>query len=327
MNRLASVALLAALAAAPVPLPAQDLAFASVVAHKPVQVSIRGPGISQQVAGPTAGTNVLAGFNSSCSVAGASGAVSGQFTVSDQTLNAVVSAACVRGLLRGGEVLTHGPSFVIHLAVPRAMPVRLRWTGFVIASLGAPAPTARVDIGNDGSAEIDFTAQPGVCVPVGKDLVVDLPAGLVPIRIDLQADLPATVTGSLCQSIGTNLTIEPAHVEVRMESAGCGASLDATPMLDGATVRFYVGPSDPSTPVCLVFGTQPTTSALPLAPFCPLLVDPLVVLPIAPMAWTSLPLASLGPIELLVQGVTLRPPSPWLVSGLLTTPRGTLTVR
>ncbi len=327
MNRLASVALLAAFAVPQASLFAQDLALASVVTQKPILVSIQGPGISQQVAGPVAQTNVLAGLNSSCSVVGATGSVFGQFTVSDQSLQVLFSADCSRNDVRGCGVSTGAPSVLVNLSVPRPMPVRLRFNAFAIASVGVTAPTARVDVGNDGSAEIDFVAQPGVCGNTSKELVVDLPAGLVAIRLDVRADIQASAVGAHCQSAAVNLVVEPAHVEVQMGSASCGASLDATPMLDGSNVRFYVGPSYPSTPVFLVFGMQPTTSTLPLAPFCPLLVDPLVVLPIAPMAWTSLPLASLGPIELLVQGVTVQPPGPWVVGGLLTTPRATLTVR
>jgi hypothetical protein len=227
----------------------------------------------------------------------------------------------------GCGALTGSPSVVVNVSVPHAMPVRLRFSTFVIASLGTPVPTSRIDVLNDGIPELEFRATPGQCGLIGNELVVNLPAGIVPIRIDVTADIPATVGGSHCVSSGVSLAIEPARVQVQMESAWCGATLEATPLLDGVNVRFYVGPSYPASTVFLVFGTQPTNVILPFGPNCPLLVDPIVVLPIAPMAYTSLPLAALGPIELLVQGVMLQPANPWLLaSGVLTSQRGTLTV-
>ncbi len=328
MNQRHLSALLVALASAPASGLAQDLSLASAVVQQPILVSIQGAGIAQQVAGPAAGANVLAGFATTAHAVGAFAEVSGQFTVSDQSLHAFFSASSNRNAMPGCGVLTGAPSLVVNVSVPRAMPVRLRLDNFVISGFGAPAPTTRIDVGNDGSADIEVRATPGQCGLISKELVIDVPEGLVPIRIDLAADIPATVAGSHCVSSGVGLAIEPAHVQVQMETAWCGATLEATPMLDGVNVRVYVGPSYPATSVFLVFGTQPTNVILPFGPNCPLLVDPIVVLPIAPMAYTSLPLAGLGPIDLLVQGVMLQPANPWLLaSGVLTSQRGTLSVR
>ena len=105
-------------------------------------------------------------------------------------------------------------------------------------------------------------------------------------------------------------------------TVGGGASLELTPMLDGTHLRCQVGQWYWPTATWLVFGLEPTNVMLPLAPGCALLVDPQIVLPILPMAFTTLPIPNIGPIELKVQGVMLEP-----ASGLLTSQRATLTVR
>ncbi|MBL8751867.1 MAG: hypothetical protein JNK15_01095 [Planctomycetes bacterium] len=315
------------------PLLAQDLRIARAVLPKPVVLSVAGPGVLVPPTVLAAGTDVTSGVGSSCNAVGCEASLWGQFQVQEQALSVFLTAsATVNGaVVPNGSASTSDPSVDVELQVPRAMPVRFQVAANSIGTSGAATGSVELDIVGQPGVEFAFQGDPGsFCSSAAKDFVLDLPAGLVVVRVRNAASLAAGLVGTNCQIIGSSLslTITPAVVEVAYEPGGCGASLELTPMLDGQRVRCYVGPSYPGTAVWLVFGLQPANVALPLGSGCPLLVDPAVVLPIQPMAFTMLPIAALGPIELQVQGVMLQQPLPWQPApALLSSARAVVTVR
>jgi hypothetical protein len=310
---------------------AQDLSCTSVLVQRPCIISAGNPAqIPPEVI--AAGTDIRAGVNRVCLAPEGNGTVTGMFHTYDQRLwmHLHASASVNGGVVPNASASSGNPVADIQLHVPRAMPVRFELSAFGLGSHPTHIGRVRIDIAGHDGVELEFEAVPGTCSNADKSLVVDLPAGLAVVRVELQAELPVGAVGAFGEFVqaSASVTVEPAHVAVQHESGDCGASLELTPMLDGQGLRCHVGPSYPATSVWLVFGLQPTNVLLPSAPGCSLLVDPLVVLPIQPMAFTTLPFGGLGPIELKVQGVMLQPANPWLIaSGLLTSHRATLTVR
>lgn len=305
---------------------AQDLAFVDARLLNPVANTVAGTGVQVTSTVLAAGTDVLAGLGSSCQVDGGNAGVWGAFQVSDQSLWLQVSAdAAVNGaVLSNGSASSGDPKIDVQLMLPRAMPVRFQLGGFTASNVGAQLGRVRIDIVATDGIDFEFEGQPGLCLGASEDLVVDLPAGPTVVRVELEASLPPGAAGTEWESVcaSANVVITAARVTVDHEPGGCGASLELTPMLDGTHLRCQVGQWYWPTATWLVFGLEPTNVMLPLAPGCALLVDPQIVLPILPMAFTTLPIPNIGPIELKVQGVMLEP-----ASGLLTSQRATLTVR
>jgi hypothetical protein len=292
---------------------AQALTLASVVSGSPMRMVAEADdaqAVSPEIA---LGADVTAGFALTAAVPFSHAQAVGTWGFEDQRFRAQLYAnATGNGAVASGVAAHTGtPSVIVQLTLSRPMVLRF------VASVGVQsfgvAPRGVIDVGDDGVAEVDFTSPAGLCELASKTVVLDLPAGSFPVRLSVEADVPSGILPGNCliASATATLLVEPAHVDVGFEGVPCGGGgISVTPMLDGESVRFFFGEQ-----VLLVFGTSPAQVTLPFAPGCSLLVAPDVVM-WAPMAsWLVLPLAHLGPVDLLAQAVTYRPTMWWQPPG------------
>ncbi|MFY9344191.1 MAG: hypothetical protein WAT39_16995 [Planctomycetota bacterium] len=235
------------------------------------------------------------------------------------------------GALATGEVVAAGFLYNVGVGGVRFLS---RWTGASWMPMGTPpngAVSALTTLANgDFVAGGSFTTIGGVAAPgIARWNGTSWSSLGGGVNGSVLA-LTTLTTGELVAAgyfTTASLEVSAAHVQMEFSGTPCGAYLSATAMLDGQSVRFGVGPFA-STFGWLVFGLQPAQVTLPLAPSCPLLVVPEVMVAASGMAWTTLPLAHLGPLDLYVQGVMLAPASPWLPNGALhSSERATLHVR
>ena len=167
-----------------------------------------------------------------------------------------------------------------------------------------------IDLFADGQPELQFTSAPGTCGSDSASRIVEVPAGILQVGLVLTGDLPAIDAETCVSQWGTvQVTIRPAHVAFDYEGSPCGGGVYTEPLLDGESVRFYVGTQVWGGAALLVLGDAPTS--LPIVPFsqCNLLVTPDVVLTMPYQVPLDLPLARLGRGRIYAQGVLLQPPS------------------
>lgn len=295
-------------------LPGQELALSRAVVDRAFTLRTEAPGVPAVLAGLPARADVTAGFSVQSSGAAGTANVSGSLVWHDQALHCMLSANCLVGAGVPGASATVGqPSVIVELSVPRAMVVRFATRAATITGPGTPSFRGVVDVAADGQPELDFVSRPGASGSLARTIELALPPGRLAIRLAVDLALPGAAVGRSNQfsCMFAQVIVEPAHATIESQGSGCGAAIEATPMLDGTNVRFGVFGGSWSPAAWLVLGPSPAAVTLPISPACPLLVTPDVVLPISPSTRTLLPLALLGPIELFAQGVVLRSPTPW----------------
>jgi hypothetical protein len=308
------VTLFAIVPCTPAALGAQELALARAIVDSAFTVRAEARGVAPASSSMAARTEVTNGMSVQCFAAASSADVHGWFQRNDQSLVVQLTGSCVaNGFVAPAAAASVGqPSVLVELNVPHAMAVRFTPRATAIVGPGSPPVRSTVDVGADGTPELDFVSRAGLCATVDDTFVLHLPAGAVVIRLALDVELPAVVGNqALCSTAGAAVQIEPAHATGSWEGPSCGSFVEATPMLDGTNVRFWVGHPYAGSLGMLVLGASPAAVAIPQAPWCSLLVTPDVVLPMSPTAYTMLPLGALGPGELFAQGVLLQPSTPW----------------
>lgn len=193
---------------------------------------------------------------------------------------------------------------------PRPMRLRFGLSIDVAASPLTSPMHGEIDLFADGHPDLQFTTAPGTCGSDAASQILEVPAGTFEVGLVLTGDLPAVDAPTCLGQWGTvQVTIQPAHVEIDYEGLPCGGSINTESLLDGESVRFYVGPQAWGGAALLVLGVAPTS--LPIVPFapCSLLVTPEVVLTVPYLTALDLPLARLGRGRLYAQGLLLQPPS------------------
>lgn len=298
---------------------AQALTLAGVVSGSSMRMIAETDDAQAGSLGIALGADVTAGFGLTAAVPFAAAQAVGTWGFSDQRFTAQLNAnVAANGAFASGVAAHAGtPSVVVQLALSRPMVLRFVASVGVVGS-GATPTRGVVDVGDDGVAEVDFTVRAAICSSASEAVVLDLPAGSFPVRLSVEAELPSGVVLGNClvASATASVLVEPAHVDVTFEGAPChGGGISATPMLDGESVRFSVGPAYPGAIGLLVLGTSPAQVTLPFTPGCSLLVAPEVVMVASTSSWLVLPLAQLGPVDLVAQGVLWLPTSWWQPSG------------
>lgn len=294
---------------------AQALTLAGVVTGSPLGVTVAAGGATAASPTMVQGVDVTAGLGLSAGLAGVNATASGMWSFMDQRFAAQLYASCAANgaVAPGIAAHTGAPSVVVHLALPQPMVLRFVASVTVAGSEGPPCRGV-VDVGDDGRAELDFTARAHGCPSASEGVVLHLPAGSFAVRLQAEADLPSEIVQDKCviASVTASLLVEPAHVDVTFEGVACaGGGIEATPMLDGTSVRFFVGPTPSGGIGLLAFGTSPAQVTLPFTPGCSLLVVPEVVMVAPAASWLVLPLAGLGPVDLVAQGVVWQPATAW----------------
>lgn len=206
------------------------------------------------------------------------------------------------------------------------MTLDLSFHASVIACSSAPTGRAWVDIDNDGT--IDLQATPGATLFgfANQNLILAMPAGTTELVLGTELDLPAIKTLGRANETMAGFSIQPAHATVTWEGTGCGAQLDAVPMLNG-DVRFWVAGQQLGDLPFLVFGSNRHTQPFPITPGCNLLVTPDIIKPMTAWSYEHVPLSGLSG-QLFVQGAILRPQAIFLSSaGLFATQRVAMTLQ
>jgi hypothetical protein len=295
--------------------PAQELAVSRVLVERAFTVHTEARGVPTVSHTLPARADVTAGLSVTTALLGANANVNATCQRIDQALDCQLWADSVlNGLVTSGLGAGTGqPRILLELTVPRPMPVRFLLRAAAVTGTGMPPPRSVVDIGADGVPELDFFLRDSVCGGAANSFILDLPAGRTAIRLAVDLELPSAAVGNqvVCASALAGMRIEPAHATGSWEGSSCGTFFDATPMLDGTNVRFWVGLPYTGSLGVLVLGTAPAAATLPQAPWCSLLVSPDVVLPMAPTSATLLPLGALALDEVFAQGLVWAPGTPW----------------
>ncbi|HEX5050737.1 MAG TPA: hypothetical protein VFZ65_03095 [Planctomycetota bacterium] len=200
-----------------------------------------------------------------------------------------------------GASFTPG-DFLLHLQSPVTVPVRLELQREFVLVAGMPLPALLVDVGDDGSAELDSSTPSGVTVPVW------LPPGTVDVRVRALVSLGSP--GSAAHALSVRLL--PAHATAFELGFGCAApGLAAVPLFSGEIeLAQQCGACNGPWLVVIGSGLHPVPLPSPW-PLCLLVPTPDLVLfgPGAVSHTLAIPPA-LRPLTFFAQSVTLIPLGP-----------------
>lgn len=193
---------------------------------------------------------------------------------------------------------------VLQVQASGPLPVIVHLEHSIQLGAGVPSPTARVDVGNDGTFELVESSP-------GPQSVWPLVLGPAPLQVLVRTDAVLGAPGLVVT--GLVVRVEPANgVLVQPLLVGCASTyLHVLPSFVGDGIDLVAQPSslppDPAVAV-LGLGVQPValpwTTQLP----CLLLPSPDLLLWLPPLQAVNLPLpATLRPIVFFAQGVVLVP--------------------
>ena len=200
----------------------------------------------------------------------------------------------------GGATASATPGDLqLDVAVPPTMPLQLvMWREFSLAG-GAPMPTVLIDVGDNGSAELDSAT------PAGVEVTVALPAG--PSRIRVRA-LASLATPGMAAHV-LHVRLRPAHTAVWEIGYGCDPpGLAVVPQFNGSLLLGHDGNAT-SLPWLVVLGANLAPTPLPGPwPLCLLLPTPDVVLFAPGVLQHTLAIPpTMRPLTLYAQNLRLSP--------------------
>lgn len=325
-----ALATLACLAACAATLPAQSLT-ATVSAASDILLTTRQVGQSAQKVTVPAGTLIGSGIIlEDQTQQGAQGILRSYQNQNRQGVHVELSCSASTAHGHAGAAAGLGRvELLVELTLQEPLTIEISWFAWMISCANAPGGFASIDIGNDGSVELVVETKPSSFTNAGDSRLFRMPAGTTPVLLTAELNLPAVADplGRVAEVI-TGISIKPTHANIRWEGPQCQSALRAHSLLDGETVSFWADNKQLGDLPLLVFGHDRASLTLPVTPNCQLLVTPDVIVPMAYWSYTSLPLGALGPGELFVQGVILRPQQAALSPiRVLTTQRGAVELR
>jgi hypothetical protein len=188
-----------------------------------------------------------------------------------------------------------------------AMTLDLEFHGTIIVCGGPPTGKVAIDIGNDGSNELEITAQTASFEEQQGSLVLTLPAGTTDIMVTTELDLsPMDASGGFVE-IAADITVKPGHTTADSEGSACGAELEVTPMFNG-NVRFTILDEQAGDVPFLALGGARQQLPLPISisPGCNLLITPDWFVPLQPFNPHFIPLICMGTGQLFAQAAIYR---------------------
>lgn len=290
--------------------PAQELSLSRVITTTPLLLTASAGAATAVPVSLPAGSDITAGLSLSSFVPGADAGLQAAFSFATNTFAAhLLGQLGTLPFVAPDAAASYGRAgIVVELSAPRPMKLRLVLMASDFAVPGTQPVHAEIDVGNDGSSELQFTNPGGGCADSNRILFVDVPAGLFCVGIVVEGSLRAPRSDScVLTSLQARFTVEPAHADVAYDGPFCGGSILAIPRLDGETVSFAVGPQYLGGLSWLVFGAAATQTPLLPSSSCNLLVTPDVIVPMPTWSMLDLPLARLGMSHWFVQGVSFQP--------------------
>lgn len=197
-----------------------------------------------------------------------------------------------------GSAVNSPGDFLLQLHSTAAVPVRLELERNYILVAGMPMPTVLVDVGDDGTPELDSSLLPGIVVPVS------VPPGTVNVRVRAQMSIGSS-GGAVHQLFVRTL---PARTQVHELGFGCvGPGLTVRPLFSGDVAFFDLWGTTNPWLVVVGGGLHPVPLPGPW-PLCLLVPTPDLVLfaPGAPSLTLAMP-AALRRFDLFAQGMLLTP--------------------
>ena len=205
---------------------------------------------------------------------------------------------------------------IVQVTLAHAMTLELDLNGAITVCSGPPTGKVAIDIGNDGSRELEIMAQSAPFEELQRSLTMTLPAGTTDIMIATELEiLRQDATGGFV-AIATSLTVRPGHTVAASEEAACGAELEVAPLFNG-NVRFSILDEQADDILFLALGGARQTLPLPsgISAGCNLLITPDWIVPIQPFSPEFIPLICMGTGQLFAQAAIFRQPATGTASG------------
>jgi hypothetical protein len=287
---------------------------ASLSALSPVTVQVQLGGQAQSASVPIGPLPTIQGLQAELGVAGsANNALSGLFwSVLQQQWSMGLSvthyATVASTTAASAEVVSC--DLLLQLTNPTPIQVLVNLDRSVVASAGVPAPTMRIDIGNDGTFELTETSS---LIPAG------IPAALGPTPLPVRVQYVGAIASP--GMLRNNLQIEVTPVGVYFQDVAVGCDyfhhLFAAPTFDGGVTMYVTGAQAPAV---IVLGLSPQPVILP-APTqwlpCVLIPSPDALVYLPDNTLFSLPIPpAVRPITVFVQPVMVWPTSLQTANGL-----------
>lgn len=280
---------------------AQTVDLAALTAGSMVAVCNGGQQTTTLPAGPMAAQGyqlAVAGAGSLVAVADLTWTAAASPYAIDVYLTASVQVPALPG------VATSGPfEVMITVAFPTQISTTIELSNVTVATPGTVSPTARADVFDDGTYELDETTAGTATLPW-------IPIGPTGLVISCLLDAASAVEGSVVA--GLHVRILPGETESTLLFPGCGLDYVVSPRLDG-NVDFAVGNVQAGINLAvfglstqpLLLGSQVLTPGGPAMP-CVLLPQPdLIVFLPAPTAETLVIPPAARPFVLFSQGVRI----------------------
>ena len=199
---------------------------------------------------------------------------------------------------------------LVHVTLAHAMTLDLGFLGTITVCGGLPTGSIAIDVGNDGSNELEITAQTASFEEQQGSLMMTLPAGTTDIMLTTELDISPTDASGGFVELAANLTVKPGHTTADSEGSACGTELAVTPMFNG-NVRFSILDEQAGDVPFLALGSARQQLPLPLSisTGCDLLITPDWFIPLQPSTPHFIPLICMGTGQLFAQSATYRQPT------------------